>query len=47
MKKIQEFQPMYNNFGNPSQAKELVGLKKNTKFVSVGKKYNMNQQTIR
>ena len=25
-------------FGNPHETKELIGLKKNTKFVSVGKK---------
>ena len=28
------------------QAKELIGLKKNTKFVSVAKKQNTNHQTI-
>lgn len=36
--KLQEFQPVYINIGNPNQAKELIGLKKNTKFVSLGKK---------
>ena len=36
--KLQQFQPVYINIGNPNQAKELIGLKKNTKFVSLGKK---------
>ena len=36
--KLQDFEPVYINIGNPHQAKELIGLKKNTKFVSVGKK---------
>ena len=36
--KLQDFEPVYINIGNPHQAKELIGLKKNTKFISVGKK---------
>ena len=32
------FQTVCISIGNPNQVKELVGLKENTKFVSVGKK---------
>ena len=44
--KLHDFQPVYINIGNPNQAKELIGLKKNTKFVSVGKKTEHESQTI-
>ena len=44
--KLHDFQPVYINIGTPNQAKELIGLKKSTKFVSVGKKQNANHQTI-
>ena len=30
--------------GNPTQAKELIGVRKNTKFISIGKKPNNEQQ---
>ena len=42
--KLQEFKPVYINVGNPNQAKELIGVRKNTKFISLGKKTNNEQQ---
>ena len=35
---LHDFQPVYINIGGPNQAKELVGPKKNTRFVRVSKK---------
>ena len=36
--KVREFKPVYVNVGNPNQAKELIGIKPNTKFVNLVKK---------
>ena len=36
--KMEEFVPVYVNIGNRFQAKELIGIRKNTKFVSTNSK---------
>ena len=36
--KLKEFVPVYVNIGNRFQAKELIGIRKNTKFVSTNSK---------
>ena len=39
--KLKEFVPMFVNIGNRFQAKELIGIRKNTKFVSTNSKSRM------
>ncbi len=39
--KLREFTPVYVNIGNRFQAKELIGIRKNTKFVNATSKSKM------
>lgn len=39
--KLKDFVPVYVNIGNPLQAKELIGIRKNTKFLSTNAKSRM------
>lgn len=41
--KLQEFTAVCVNLGNPTHVKELIGVRKNTKFVNLSKK-TMNKQ---